>query len=286
MKRILLLVFLFSTLFVQADPPQISWRIANPRIIKVTEQCLEFEVQVKADQNGTYYSSGQFMMHFNNDAISYSSDSHWTLIASGISAQTHPDIGNKYIVSRVSSGEYPNIKVLVGLSPTDEAVIDEDPATGYLAEITTHWQTYVKIQCHITDFSAIAGIHFYEDGTNGQNFYLASQGNEVGYNNTSLYQTLDLSQSYLGRLYSTLYGWTQYGGDMDNIPYLDWTIGVNTSVWEGESNIDGSDYKMEALRLHEGAILILQSRASLIVGTNRETQIIPLGQSYSASQEN
>jgi hypothetical protein len=265
-KRLFILIMFFSTLLLHADPPQLTWRIANPRIIKVTQQRLEFEVQVKADQNGTYYSSGQFLLYFNNDAISYSSDLHWTVIPSGISAQTHANIGNKYIISRVRSGAYPNVKVLVGLSPTDEAVIDEDPAAGYLTEITTGWQTYVKIQCNIADFSALAGIYFYREGTNGQNFYLSSPGNEAGYNNPSLYQTLDLSQAYLGRLYSTMYGWTQYGGATDNVPYLDWTTAVNTSAWEGTPNIDGSDYQMDALRIHEGVILTIQSGASLTVG--------------------
>jgi hypothetical protein len=63
-----------------------------------------------------------------------------------------------------------------------------------------------------------------------------------------------------------MYGWTQYGGATDNVPYLDWTTAVNTSAWEGTPNIDGSDYQMDALRIHEGVILTIQSGASLTVG--------------------
>ena len=265
MKQFFLLAIFFSSLLLQADPPQLTWRIANPRIITVTQQRLEFEVQVKANQSGTYYSSGQFMLYFNNDAISYSSDLHWTVIASGISAQTNPETGNDYVIARVRSGAYPNVKVLIGLSPTDEAVINEDPTAGYLAEITTEWQTYVKIQCRITDLNAAAGIYFDESGTNGQNFYLESIGNEVGYYNPSLYEPLTLTQANLGRLYSNSFGWSQYGGATDNVPFLDWTTSVNTSAWEGNPLIDGTDYQIQDLRIHNGANLSIQPDASLTV---------------------
>ena len=265
MKKFILVIFILNSLALLADPPQLTWRIANPRIIKVTQQRLEFEIQVKADQNGTYYSSGQFMLYFNNDAISYTSDLHWTIIPSGISAQTHPDNGNKYVIARVRSGAYPNTKVLIGLNPTDEAVIDEDPASGYLAEITTAWQTYCKVQCRITDYTALAGLFFYEQGTNGQNFYLESAGNEVGYANPSLYENLDLEQAYLGRIYSSSYGWSQYGGSTDNVQYIDWSAAVNTSVWEGNPEINGENYQIQSLRIHNGANLVIQPSASLSV---------------------
>lgn len=265
MRQLFLLAIFFSSLLLQADPPQITWRIANPRIIKVTQQRLEFEVQVKADQSGTYYSSGQIMLYFNNDAISYSSDLHWTVIPSGISAQTHPDIGNKYAIASVRSESYPNVKVLIGLSPTDEDVIDEDPADAYFAEITTEWQTFVKIQCRITDINELAGIYFYVDGTNSQSFYLESPGHEVRYNTPILYESLTLSETYLGRLYSSSFGWTQYGGTSDNVPYLDWATPVNTSVWEGSPLIDGTDCQAQNLKIHDGATLSVQSAARLTV---------------------
>ncbi|MFZ4465308.1 MAG: hypothetical protein ACOYN5_15790, partial [Bacteroidales bacterium] len=191
MKKFLLVFLILAAVSLKADPPQLMWRMTNPRIIKSTQQRFEFEIQVKANQGGTYYSSGQCMFYFNNYAIAYTSLA-WTVIPAGISAQTHPDVGNKYVVSRVTSGSYPGVKILIGLSPTDEAVLDESPNAGYLAEITTEWQTYVKVQCRITDPSADSEINFYQEGTDGQNFYLSAPGIESGYQNPNQYNSLSL----------------------------------------------------------------------------------------------
>lgn len=265
MKTFLFVLLMITGLAMKADPPQLIWRMTNPRIIKSTQQRFEFDIEVKANQNGSYYSSGQCMVYFNNDAISYSSDLHWTVIPAGISAQTHPDIGNKYVITRVRSGSYPGVKLLIALSPTDEAVLDELPNAGYLAEITTEWQTYVKVQCRINDQSADAGITFYEEGTNGQNFYLSVPGTETAYQNPGLFDALNLSQASLGRIYCTTHGWSQYGGTTDNVQYLDWTTTARTSVWEGNATIDGTNCNTTDLHIHYGAGVQLSDQTNLTI---------------------
>lgn len=265
MKKILLILLLVSGLSLKADPPQLIWRMSNPRIIKSTQQRFEFDIEVKANQNGSYYSSGQCMFYFNNYAISSTSNLHWTIIPAGISAQTHPDIGNKYIISRVLSGTYPGVKVLVALSPTDEAVLDEIPSSGYLAEITTEWQTFVRVQCRITDPSADAEINFYPEGTNGQNFYLSAPGIESSYQNPSLYNSLTLASASLARIYCTIHGWSQYGGATDNEQFLDWTSSVNTSVWEGNAVGDGNNCNAQNLHIHSGASMQITDQTNLTV---------------------
>ena len=275
MKKLILLAIFFSSLFLHADPPQLTWRIANPRIIRVTNlQRLEFEVQVKANQAGSYYSSGQFMLYFNNDAISYSPSTNWTVIRSGISAQKDPIEEYKYITSRVTSGAYPNVKVLIALSVTNEDVIDNDPSADFLAEITTEWQTYIKVQCQITDVDALAGIYFDEAGTNGQNFYLASAVNEVGFNNPSLYESLTLSQAYLGRIYSNSFGWTQYGGTTNNVPYINWATAVNTTIFDGNATITQTNNTAALannLNIMDGANLTLETNKWLTVAGTLNT---------------
>jgi hypothetical protein len=264
MKKFLLVFLILAAVSLKADPPQLLWRMTNPRIIKSTQQRFEFEIQVKANQGGTYYSSGQCMFYFNNYAIAYTSLA-WTVIPAGISAQTHPDVGNKYVISRVTSGSYPGVKILIGLSPTDEAVLDESPNAGYLAEITTEWQTYVKVQCRITDPSADSEINFYQEGTDGQNFYLSAPGIESGYQNPNQYNSLSLATASLARIFCSTHGWSQYGGETDNVQYLDWTTAVNTSVWEGNATVEGNNCNALNLHIHNGASMQITDQTNLTV---------------------
>lgn len=264
MKKLLLLC-ISAVLLIQVHAQQLSWRLANPRIIFSSQQRFEFEIQVKASASGSYYSSGQVMLNFNNEAISHSSDLHWTVIPAGISAQTHPDVGNKYTIARVRSGSYPGVKMLIALSPTDEAVLDEPPGSGYLAELTTVWQTWVKVQCRITDASAEAGIYFDEAGTNGQNFFLSAPGIESAYSSPSLYESLNLLTASLARIYSQAHGWTQFGGAVNDTPFTDWSVAVNTSVWDGDAQLAVGDALMNKLHIHAGASLELDDETNLTI---------------------
>ena len=264
MKK-LILICISIVLLIQVNAQQLSWRLANPRIIFSTQQRFEFEIQVKATASGTYYSSGQVMLNFNNEAISHSSDLHWTVIPAGISAQTHPDVGNKYTIARVRSGSYPGVKMLIALSPTDEAVLDEAPGSGYLAPLTTSWQTWVKVQCRITDASAEAGIYFDEAGTNGQNFFLSAPGTETAYSSPSLYETLNLLTASLSRIHSQAHGWTQYGGVENDVPFTDWSVAVNTSVWDGDAQLAAGNAMMNKLHIHAGASLELDDETNLTI---------------------
>lgn len=262
-KQILLCIS--AVLLIQVHAQQLSWRLANPRIIFSSQQRFEFEIQVKASASGSYYSSGQVMLNFNNEAISHSSDLHWTVIPTGISAQTHPDMGNKYTIARVRSGSYPGLKMLIALSPTDEAVLDEPPGSGYLAELTTSWQTLVKVQCRITDANAEAGIYFHEAGTNGQNFFLSAPGIESAYASPSLYESLNLLTASLARIHSQAHGWTQYGGVVNDQPFTDWSVAVNTTVWDGEAQLASGDAMMNNLHIHADASLELGDETNLTI---------------------
>ena len=60
-------VFLTLTGFGQ---PQLSWRVENPRIIRISGlDYLEFEIQVKADANGTYCDAMQANFTYNSTAM-------------------------------------------------------------------------------------------------------------------------------------------------------------------------------------------------------------------------
>lgn len=256
---------LFTMLLMQAGAQQLSWRLANPRIIFSSQQRFEFEIQVKASAAGSYYSSGQVMLHFNNEAISHSSDLHWTVIPAGISAQSHPDVGDKYAIARVRSGSYPGVKLLIALSPADEAVLDEPPGSGYLAELTTSWQTWVKVQCRITNAASDAGIYFDETSTNGQNFYLSAPGIETAYASPSSYEPLNLLTASLERIHSQAYGWSQYGGVENDLPFTDWSVAANTSVWDGDAVLAAGTALMNNLNIHAGASLELSDETNLTI---------------------
>jgi hypothetical protein len=82
--------------------------------------------------------------------------------------------------------------------------------------------------------------------------------------NPSLYDLIDINATYLGRLYSTLYGWSQSGGSVDGGSWHNWNNNVNTSVWEGSALIDQTD-NVAALANN----LRIESAATLTVSPNK-----------------
>ncbi len=237
MKRFitfLCLALLFSSGFAQ---PQITWRFANPEIIRqTTSDRLEFDLQVKASEAGTYFWSGQFNLTFNNAAF-YTTAVNTTVIRSGISNQYSDDLEDqKYAITRTITGTEPNLVINVALTPTDISILAEEPDEAWSAEITTEWQTFARLKLRIDDPSLIANISFIQASMNGQISYHSAPGVITNYENPNLYEALDLSSTHLGRIYSDAYGWSQVGENQ-----IDWTTPVNTTIWDGNATITQTD---------------------------------------------
>lgn len=264
MKRFYFLFFILLPVGLAAVP-QLSWRLANPRIIRISGlDRLEFDVQVKASEAGTLFWSGQFNITFNNSAFSTSA-ADVTTMRSGISAQFSDLTSDyKYNIIRTVTGASPNLVVNVALTPTDISILGESPSSESSAEMTTSWQTFLKLRLKVADASALAGISFIQASMNGQESYHGGPGVISYYQNPNLYASLDFQQLWIARIFSAM-GWSQVGSSVNNVQFTDWSTAVNTSVWEGLPVLDGGSFLMDRLRIHSGAVLSLTDDADLTV---------------------
>jgi hypothetical protein len=236
--------------------PQLSFRMAEPVIIQSgTNYNLEFVIQVKANETGKYYSSGQVLLEFNNSAFSSTSAIQFAFLRDGISAKYDNDLDD-YVYEPVNtfSGTAPNVVRYFALIAKD-AYLGEDPSAGYLAQITLDWQTFAKVRTRILDLNEIAELSFVQSSMNGEQFYLSAPNDELPFLSPNFYEAKDFNDLYLGRIYADA-AWTQHGG-------LDWAAEVNTSVWDGFPTLATGDFLANALRIHDGAILTIASDAGL-----------------------
>lgn len=271
MKRFILFFFFWLPLLLAAQP-QLSWRFANPRILRVSGlDRLEFDVQVKASEAGTLFWSGQFNLTFNNSAFSTVA-ADVTTVRAGISAQMS-DISSdfKYAITRTVTGASPNLVINVALTPADISILGELPSAESSAEITTAWQTFIKLRLRLSDATAIAGIGFVQGSMNGQQAYHSGAGSYTYYQNPNLFVSPDLQMLQAGRVFSSM-GWSQAGGSVNNVQHTDWTTAVNTSVWEGQPLLDGGAFLMNKLTIHSGAVLTVSDDASLTVSSDLMNQ--------------
>ena len=240
--------------------PQLTWRFANPEIIRQeTTDRLEFDLQVKASENGTYLYSGQYILRFNNAAF-FTSSLNTTVIRSGISDQYSNDLGSyKYTITKNNTGVAPNIVINVALSPSEVAILQEEPSSAWSAELTTEWQTFTRLRIRINDPSLLAGISFVEASMNGQISYHSGVGVTTNYANPNLYETLSLDLLNLGRIYAESYGWSQVGENQ-----IDWSTPVNTTVFDGNAGITQTD-----LTAALANNLNIMPGASLNIGSNK-----------------
>jgi hypothetical protein len=266
MKKIkilfILLLFPAAWLFSQ---PQITWRFANPEIIRSgSTDRLEFDLQVKASAGGTYFWSGQYILTFNNFAF-LSSTTNVTVIRSGISNQYSYALGDqKYSITRTITGVTPNQVINVALTPMDVAMLNELPNSEWLAELTTEWQTFTRLRITISDPSPLAGISFIEASMNSQIFYLSAPGFITNYTSPNLYESPNLNLLHLGRIYSDTHGWSQVGESQ-----IDWVSSVNTTVFDGNATITQTNNTAALagnLNVMDGANLTIPSNKWLTVG--------------------
>jgi len=262
MKRIILFFTLVLSLNLGAINPQLTFRMTDPKITQSgANYRLEFVVQVKADQAGSYYSAGQILLNFNNDAFSNTSLIDFAFVREGISAKYDDDASDfVYSVSNVFNGIYPN-KIRYFALTAGDTYLGELPNSGYLVEISTSWQTIVRVRSKIVNQNEVAKLSYVKASMNGEHFYLSAPNSELPYLNPNLYEEKDFDALYLGRIFSQVGAWTQYGG-------LNWSNAVNTSVWDGTPTLANGTFLANGLRIHNGAKLTLDYNAKFTASGN------------------
>jgi len=257
-----------ATVIPQGIAKELSYRFANPRIINGSGfDSFEFDVQVKADEAGTYLWSGQINLSLDNTTLS-TDQSQWVISKTGLFNTTNTHGNAKYVANLSIAGTSP-VKVL-NMNYAGDAGALNDPATAVdFMEVTTTYQTIVSVRGRILSNIGTAGIDFIETTMNEvQNYKLSQSPWYAGYKNPNGYDQADFLDTYVNRVFSNAYSWTQILG-------LDWTTAINTSVWEGNAAIpDGSLTNASALRIHNPGKLTIPVNGSMTVTGNTEIKTV------------
>ena len=233
MKKLFLflfLLFLSGGMFAQ----QLSWRFANPRIIRLSNvDHLQFDVQVKCDVADTYLWAATVKLNFLSATFN-NTYTNWVVTKVGAFNGLNTASGLKYTVTRSITGSAPSKVYNIALTG-DPAVKGNDPTSpDDFAVIPTDWTTMITVSARllITTGDALAGIDFLESGMNGFELSLASPGVTGYYTDPNIFDSRNFANSYTGRFYSTFWGWSQIGGPANNVQYLNWGTTRSTTVWE------------------------------------------------------
>jgi hypothetical protein len=261
----IILLFLAGTMYAQ----QLSYRLANPRIIRVFDaQYFEFDVQIKCSQAGTYLWANTVKLNFNNTTFT-PNISLWGVTKIGAFATNTGGFSPppKYTVTATITGTAPNKVVNIALTGqvTKEG---NGPNAADFTEVPVVYTTFITIDAPLADITgdAIAGMSFWQSGMNGFQQYISGPTTFTLYTNPNLYEGGDFLNSYTGRLYSSAYGWSQIGGAINNVQYNNWATPVKTTVWDGTATIPGGSLSnAKALRIDNPATLTIPSNGQLTV---------------------
>lgn len=266
MKRSILLLALML-IAVAGVAQQLSFRMTNARIIRLSGfDHLQFEVQVKCSQAGTYLWASQIKLVFNNAAFNNTATT-WTVVRAGVFAGTNTTEENpKYTITRTITGTSPNKVYNIGITG-DVNVQGNGGNPDDFGLLPTTWTTLVTVSARFNtpvDDAWLAGIDFLESGMNGFQQHITDPGIFVLYQNPNMFEGQDLISTYTGRVHSNSHGWSQIGGSTNGQQFLDWSANVSTTIWDGNASITHTD-QTAALANN----LNILPGATLTLGTNK-----------------
>ncbi|HTX88623.1 MAG TPA: hypothetical protein VMC08_06515, partial [Bacteroidales bacterium] len=171
--------------------------------------------------------------------------------------------GNQMYV--VNSAQWNGNKFAIQIT-ANSANDGEDPANACVP-VTDQYQVLITIGLEVANSGGIAGLTFRDismvAGPGGlQEFAIDPLPTHGYYSAPNLFEGEDFQYLYLGRLFSSLYGWSQYGGQVNDVPYLDWSIAVNTGVWDSTASIHGPAVTAK-MRIHSLAQLVVNEDAQM-----------------------
>ncbi|MDD2964861.1 MAG: hypothetical protein PHQ65_05830 [Bacteroidales bacterium] len=143
----------------------------------------------------------------------------------------------KYSVTKTITGVSPSKVLNISLTG-DVNAFSNGPNPDDFIEVPVDWITVLQINARLVSTANgddLAGIDFYEVGMNPATSqqYITGPLTVGYYLSPSLYDSRDLLNTYTGRIFSSNYGWSQLGGTVNNIQYINWEEAVSTTVWEG-----------------------------------------------------
>ncbi len=208
------ILLLFSTcLFSQT---QLSFRISNPYVISGTPDVFQFDVDVKADEGGTFQRDLQVYLDYNTGA--FGSD----VVANGKVTVTMLNLlADHYQI--VNTTDNTDQKIAVITEATEE--LTQNGGDSYFNEVTTEWAGLLRFQIDIVEANEITGVEFDEDLMNGGQYMQdISSTDPIAYTNPSLYENYITDINLVGQDIELSTGWTGISSYMlpvdSNVEYL------------------------------------------------------------------
>ncbi len=297
MKRLILFYLLLLSGATFASPPvavpQLSFRFANPRIIRTgtpNADYFQFDVQVRSDQVGYYIWGSTIKLNFNNSALNPAAAA-WVVNTAGTFTghNSYSLASPKYTVSATITGTTGSKVCNIALTG-DPKVGGNGPNSNDFTMAPAVYTSMVTVQARLalgnTSGDAFAGMDFYEFGMNGaiNQQYIVDGGDPfadpvvpptiASFNSINLYDPSNFVNTYTGRIYSTLFGWSQVGGATAEVQYLNWATAVHTSVWEGDAFMPSGVANATALRIDSTSTLTIPVDGQVTVsGTPGSTTV-------------
>ena len=254
---LILLFFMVSSVWGQTSTVTLDFRITNPRIIydwnntmngQAGGNCDNFDFDIEVLGSAVSYCHA-LEIHMTNN-ITALTDLDFTL-ASGWTTYYS-------IITFNLTNDNINLSVANSQSITSGA-------TTRWTQIGTTWKTVGTLRLRIIDISQLENCSWLISQMAGQQKekYFTPSANVrsyLGFNCTGI----PIPNLYLGRIFASSTGWSQVGGTTPGDQYLDWSTGVNTSVWDGSATITQADYT-EALANH----FRVESGATVTIPTNK-----------------
>ena len=275
MKKLKLVFLLFGLLLtiVSVGQTTLNFRFANPRIMYYTNATpgiitngdyFEFDIQVKAQGPAQYFYSSQVALSFNELSLSNNSD-NWIVSKGPVLSGTNLNGNQKYdfdITMVPSTGLY--IVTFNGnLTSTNRNPFS---ISDWNTISSSNFETLLSVKVlRNGSVDGLTGIAFVEDQINGEPQYIYARSSISAYETVSIYDPANFNTTYLGRIYANS-AWTQTGGSTNGVAFTDWTVPVNTSVWDGTPTLTGGSEQMASnLRIHNGATLTIPVTSQLTV---------------------
>jgi hypothetical protein len=257
MKKTFILSLLLLAFGALSIGQTLSFKVDNPRVIysyndEYGDDCqnLEWDLYMKCNVAGTRYFAIQVNFTYNAAALT---DYEYTPGDIGPSAAM---LSRYTITYNTNSG---NLNLFLTSNQSVNAT-----QTNRFQEVPTDYALLGTFRCRITNPQAMANVNLIQTSMNGQEFYKVFPSGTAMYNNPNTYEGFGMTNVYLGRIYNETLGWTQHGGAVPDVPFVDWGVGESTTVWEGTAGITQAN-NMTATTNH----LNILNGATLNIGASK-----------------
>jgi hypothetical protein len=258
-KFLVFILCLFSLSGQLSGQTYLYFRIKNPGILRTFNDTfggycdnLEFDLEVKASSSSYFYS---LEFHLSNDTVALKD----LVFSEGPLC----DNGYYFLTFNLANGNI-NLSVASNQPPTSG-----NPSR--FEQISTGWQRLGTFRLRLADPARAEDASWIVSLMEGQQYEKTFSPNGAQLYAGFICEGIPFDGLYLGRIFSSGKGWSQSGGIQNDVPFLDWSYPVNTSVWDSTASLS-VPAQIGKLRVHRTAGFILEPTAQVTCYDSAEIQ--------------